>query len=360
MLAENISPTALTATGLTNDLIYAFKVRTRNVVGWSEYSSEVSIRAAAVPATPVAPETAINGDSVTVTWNAPYNGGSELTSYTIVFREADGVTFTADSTSCDGTNSGILALHQCSIPIASLIAAPFNLPWGSSIYVKVTATNVVGSSGISDEGNNAIILTYPDEPINLANLPLITDSIKIGLTWADDAENGGTPIIDYRIWYDMGTGDGNYVILASNIVGQTFTATSLTADVVYSFKVQSRNNHGYSTGYSTVLAVRAAKLTTVPLNLANDPTMTGATSIKVTWDAPTDNGGSPVLDYRVSLKLTTDSTWTVLATDITLTYYTATSLTSDLIYDFKVEARNLVGYSPESTVVIIRAAAVPA
>jgi hypothetical protein len=108
------------------------------------------------------------------------------------------------------------------------------------------------------------------------------------------------------------------------------------------------------------LPVLAAKLTSVPLNLANDATMTGATSVKISWDAPTDNGGSPVIDYRISMKLTTDSTWTVLASDITLTEYTATSLTSDLIYDFKVESRNLVGYSPETTIISIRAAAVPA
>lgn len=88
--------------------------------------------------------------------------------------------------------------------------------------------------------------------------------------------------------------------------------------------------------------------------------MTGATSIKITWDAPSDDGGSPVIDYRVSMKLSTDSTYTVLASDVTTTYYTATSLTSDLIYDFKVESRNLVGYSPETDVVSIRAAAVPA
>jgi hypothetical protein len=39
--------------------------------------------------------------------------------------------------------------------------------WGSSIYARIVATNILGSSYVSEEGNGAIILTYPDAPINL-------------------------------------------------------------------------------------------------------------------------------------------------------------------------------------------------
>jgi hypothetical protein len=42
------------------------------------------------------------------------------------------------------------------------------LPWGSNIYAKVLATNIYGDSELSDEGHEAIILTIPDAPINLA------------------------------------------------------------------------------------------------------------------------------------------------------------------------------------------------
>jgi len=44
---------------------------------------------------------------------------------------------------------------------------PYNLPWGSEIYAKVTAINIYGESLSSSEGNGAVILTYPDPPINL-------------------------------------------------------------------------------------------------------------------------------------------------------------------------------------------------
>jgi len=42
------------------------------------------------------------------------------------------------------------------------------LPWGSSIYAKVIAINYYGASVESDAGNGAIILTYPDAPVSVA------------------------------------------------------------------------------------------------------------------------------------------------------------------------------------------------
>jgi hypothetical protein len=48
--------------------------------------------------------------------------------------------------------------------------APYSLEWGTSIFVKVVALNVYGSSQKSLEGNGAVITTYPDAPLNLAEV----------------------------------------------------------------------------------------------------------------------------------------------------------------------------------------------
>jgi len=73
---------------------------------------------------------------------------------------------------------------SCAIPFTTLIASPFSIPWGSSIYAKVTAINIYGSSLVSVSGNGAIILREPDPPVNLANNAAITSGSQIGLTWA--------------------------------------------------------------------------------------------------------------------------------------------------------------------------------
>ena len=51
--------------------------------------------------------------------------------------------------------------------------------------------------------------------------------------------------------------------------------------------------------------------------------------------------------------------WTVLEEEVYATSYIFTPLTQGTTYSFKVDARNSVGYSPESNTVSILAAQVP-
>jgi len=50
-----------------------------------------------------------------------------------------------------------MANPSCAIPITTLKAAPFSLLTGDSVKAKVIATNEVGNSGTSSEGNGAQI-----------------------------------------------------------------------------------------------------------------------------------------------------------------------------------------------------------
>jgi hypothetical protein len=43
----------------------------------------------------------------------------------------------------------------------------------------------------------------PDAPVSLANNAAITDNLKIGMTWADGASDGSTPVLDYKLWYAL-------------------------------------------------------------------------------------------------------------------------------------------------------------
>jgi hypothetical protein len=60
---------------------------------------------------------------------------------------------------------------SCAIPIEKLIVSPYSLPWGSQVFAKVRAINIIGPSEYSQQGNGAIILTNPDAPWNLENVP---------------------------------------------------------------------------------------------------------------------------------------------------------------------------------------------
>jgi hypothetical protein len=104
---------------------------------------------------------------------APDDGGSPITAYFIEIQGVDGEWF-EEETYCDGRQAGIMAATSCTFAILVLKAEPYSQPWGVEIYARVTAINVYGSSLTSDAGNNAIILTVPDKPVNLVNVPSVT------------------------------------------------------------------------------------------------------------------------------------------------------------------------------------------
>jgi hypothetical protein len=80
---------------------------------------------------------------------------------------------------------------------------------------RVEARNLVGHSPYS-ASISELAAQISDAPIALADVPSITLADRIGLTWQPPLFNGGSPIIDYRLWFDNATG-ATFTILASNL-----------------------------------------------------------------------------------------------------------------------------------------------
>lgn len=93
--------------------------------GVSVYSVSLSVLTAQLPDTPAAPTTAISGSNVVISWNQPFTGGSPITSYTIMIRLNDQISFTTELVNCNGARSDIVASRSCSIPISTLRNLPF-------------------------------------------------------------------------------------------------------------------------------------------------------------------------------------------------------------------------------------------
>jgi hypothetical protein len=127
-----------------------------------------------VPDKSEAPTTTIDGSIVRIDWTIPYDGSSPITGYIITIKHNDGITYTEELSHCNGQEVAIIDNHSCDVLISDLIQSPYHHPWGSSIYAKIIAINIVGNSLISDEGNGAIILTIPDAPADLTNVPAVT------------------------------------------------------------------------------------------------------------------------------------------------------------------------------------------
>lgn len=209
-----------------------------------------------MPDKPNPPVTAISGSNVLISWDLPDNRGSPITAYVVKIRESDDVSFTTAVEDCDGSNLAVVSARSCFVQIATLKLAPFNIAWGSEVFAKVTAINIYGESEESEEGNNAIILTVPDAPLNLIGVESLTNGVQIGLTWQIGAFEGGTEVIDYRLWSDQAK--GSYIVIAENILGTDFIVTSLTTGSTYEFKVQARNSFDFGP-FSDPVSILAAQ-----------------------------------------------------------------------------------------------------
>lgn len=183
---------------------------------------------------------------------------------------------------CDGSQSIFLVTTSCSIPVSVLRGAPFSLPWGSSVYSTVIATNIYGDSVVSSAGNGGVIMTYPDAPVNVVeNLSARTAS-TLGISWQIGVNNNGASVSQYVV--SMATGSGAFVVLYSGLPTflTTVTASGLTFGTTYKFVVQSGNAFGLS-AYSAELNLLCA---TYPLTPIAPTTVNLNSNVVVSWTAP--------------------------------------------------------------------------
>jgi hypothetical protein len=120
-------------------------------------------------------------------------------------------------------------------------------------------------------------------------------SITFG--WSAPTDNGGTPIRDYKVYWNSGIDNSPFVLLSGTTLGFiTYTLqTSITPGITYEFKVVATNSIGDS-AFSTKLRVIAASLPDPPINLAK--TSQTKTSLSFTWQNG-NSGGSAITDYIV-------------------------------------------------------------
>ena len=101
-----------------------------------------------------------------------------------------------ESSNCDMPSNTAVT---CVVPVSALKSAPFSLDWGTSVFAKVAALNIYGSSEDSQAGNGAIIKVTPGTPTDLAEVYEQKTKSTIGLSWVAPVFIGDVAILDYRV-----------------------------------------------------------------------------------------------------------------------------------------------------------------
>ncbi|MFE9917129.1 fibronectin type III domain-containing protein [Micromonospora sp. NPDC005553] len=175
---------------------------------------------ASTPGTPTTPTAVAGVTSATVSWTAPDNNGSPITSY-LITPIRDGVTqptVTFDASTTSRTLTGLTA--------------------GSSYAFRVAAVNAFGTGAASPPSAAVVPYTLPGAPTN-TSATAGTNAARV--SWTAPA-NGGSPITGYTVTPYL-----NGVAQTPRVFSGTATTqivTGLTAGATYTFRVAATNAGG--------------------------------------------------------------------------------------------------------------------
>ena len=262
------TPTTYTVPGLINGETYTFYLRATNSVGNTIIPSSDTISPLSIPGAPVINSTTPGNTTIDISFARPINiGGSVITDYKYSFSP----------------NSDYVSIGPVPIPLF-FDRLTNGIPY--TIYLK--ATNAAGDTAVASS-TTATPRTFPDAPIINTLIP--KDS-SIDISFNAPTDNGGNTITDYK--YSLYP-YSSYISMGT-ATPTTYTVPGLENGNTYIIYVKATNAAG-----DTLIA---ANSTAIPRTVPDAPDIThvilGNTTVDISFNAPSFDGGNAITDYRYS------------------------------------------------------------
>ena len=277
------------------------------------------------PPAPATPTVAgASRTSVTVSWTAPsVTGRPAISDYDVQYRK-----------------SGVMAWTDASFNGTTLTATIAGLEAGTTYQAQVRATNAEGTGNWSATGSGST---------NANNAPVFTGQP----TTAEVAENsaGGTAVATVAATDADGDTLGYSLDSASGAVFEISSAGAITV------KNNAALDHEATPSYAATVTADDGTATTdhsIAISVTDEnepppapaqPTVTGvsASSVKVTWTAPSAAGRPAISDYDVQYRKSGVMAWTDATFDGTTLTTTIAGLEAGTTYQAQVRATNAEG-----------------
>jgi fibronectin type 3 domain-containing protein len=277
-----------------------------------------------MPKVPTQPENlkATAGDSyVYLNWDAPSDdGGSPITGYRIYRGKELG---------------GEVLLKEVG---DVYIFTDKNVENGRTYYYYVCAVNSVDIGEKSEvvEVTPNPVLTTPSAPQKLTSSP---GDCKVTLEWDTPSDDGGSLITGYRIY--RGKEPIGEVFVEEVVDRYTFSDENVENNRIYYYYVCAVNSVDIGEKSEVVNATPQYKTPpSAPQKLSSSP---GNRRVTLEWDAPGDDGGTPVTGYKIYRGTTSRGEKTLLTTVGNVLTYTDKNVTNNQTYYYDVSAVNSVG-----------------
>ncbi len=286
---------------------------------------------------------AIYPTSIILNWSPPQNnGGSPITGYQISYRVVPNTAYITL-----GTLNNVTTYTHTS------------LVTGKTYIYRISAINVIGIGSPSPE-----VLATPTSssapPKNIAPNPpqnlvaSVYSSTQINLSWGSPPSNGGPTISGYKIDYQIDSGNFTNIIANSGSSFTAYSQTGLQVGHTYTYRVFAINSIGTSNSSNTVTTTLTQVITVPgPPTLSANPS--SATSVSLSWNPPSSDGGSAITGYKIEYANNTSQYIVLVANTGGLqTGYIHTGLVTGTSYSYRVTAINSIGAGNPSNVVTVQ------
>lgn len=169
--------------GLTNREEYSFRVRAANGVGPGSWTSPVNDTPATVPDPPTGLSVTPGEGSITLFWLAPAGDGGDAVASYRVYRWNLDTAWTLIAT------------------VTGLTYQDSAVDDGTLYKYRVTAVNKAGEGAASEE-----VTVVPGLPLAPTGLTAVNSGGDVLLNWTAPADDGGSAVIDYKVYRDGGSG----------------------------------------------------------------------------------------------------------------------------------------------------------
>ena len=331
--------TLYTHTGLDPGTTRYYRVAAINTAGPGPWSSVVqATTAVTVPGAPTSlratPSGVRGSDRILLTWRPPStDGGSPITGY-LIQMSPNGVSGWTDIETTRSTARNYLHI---------------DLAPGTTRYYHVAAINAEGPGAYSTPPVPGT--TNPAPPSQPRNLSArATGPTSITLSWDVPASDGGARITGYRV-QAWGPNDGTWITVRENTGSATaFAHTDLRPASKYRYRVAAINSKGLGDWSFETSKGTYADVPSAPFNLTARPV--DKSQIDLSWNAPRNTGGAPILDYWIEASDDGGGTWGFIRrnTNSTSTTYSHRGLQPATTWHYRVSAINTAGTGPPSNV----------
>jgi len=305
---------------------YTFIVRAINEAGAGEPNLPEAgpVKVFAPPGPPVAISASPGDRVVLLTWYPPLSdGNTPITNYVVEYRQS-------------GAGDWRELPRE---PSTNTTAAVPGLVNGTTYEFRVRAVNEAGESGPP--------LSAPKE--TPATVPTVVTAVQravgdaqVTLTWSPPEDDGSAEVRDYVVQYRPEGGSWNDV---DDEVGPEpeRTVTGLVNGTRYAFRIAPVNRIGRGP-WSRPIQGRPVG---PPGPVTEVETVGWPQSIKLSWAPPENDGGRPLLAYRIDYRPSSEKDWVRAGrVEPDVTTWTVKGLTQGESYDFQIVAINEVGPGP--------------